>query len=85
MFKPHKSVTESPCPLCNISDSSWPVETITSDLRAKRIFRLLLVLHTLGFAVFPNGGIIADEAGNLYGTTQVDGGHASGTVFELVK
>jgi uncharacterized repeat protein (TIGR03803 family) len=35
---------------------------------------------------FPNGDLLADAAGNLYGTTQFGGGHgvvAAGTVFEL--
>jgi uncharacterized repeat protein (TIGR03803 family) len=30
----------------------------------------------------PNGGLIADSAGNLYGTTRF-GGNGYGTVFEL--
>ncbi|HET6177781.1 MAG TPA: choice-of-anchor tandem repeat GloVer-containing protein, partial [Candidatus Sulfotelmatobacter sp.] len=30
----------------------------------------------------PNGGLVADSAGNLYGTTRA-GGNGSGTVFEL--
>jgi len=37
---------------------------------------------------FPNGELIADEAGNLYGTTQSGGANgivAAGTVFELEK
>jgi uncharacterized repeat protein (TIGR03803 family) len=32
---------------------------------------------------FPHAGLIFDGAGNLYGTTDVGGAHASGTVFEL--
>jgi uncharacterized repeat protein (TIGR03803 family) len=35
---------------------------------------------------FPNGDLLADGAGNLYGTTQFGGGHGvvvAGTVFEL--
>ncbi|MFZ0794834.1 MAG: choice-of-anchor tandem repeat GloVer-containing protein, partial [Candidatus Korobacteraceae bacterium] len=31
----------------------------------------------------PYGGVIADAAGNLYGTTTTDGANGGGTVFEL--
>ncbi|MGO9564933.1 MAG: choice-of-anchor tandem repeat GloVer-containing protein [Candidatus Korobacteraceae bacterium] len=31
----------------------------------------------------PYGGVIADSAGNLYGTTTTDGANGGGTVFEL--
>ena len=31
----------------------------------------------------PEGGLIFDQAGNLYGTTLGSGGHKSGTVFQL--
>jgi uncharacterized repeat protein (TIGR03803 family) len=31
----------------------------------------------------PNGGLISDQAGNLYGTTEFGGAHSGGTVFEL--
>lgn len=31
----------------------------------------------------PDGGLIADNAGNLYGTTGYDGANGGGTVFEL--
>ena len=33
----------------------------------------------------PNGGLIADGNGDLFGTTQDGGAHVLGTVFELVK
>jgi uncharacterized repeat protein (TIGR03803 family) len=42
------------------------------------------VLASFGFAGVPNGGVIADSDGNLYGTTQLDG-FGYGTVFELVR
>ncbi len=32
---------------------------------------------------FPTAGLVADSAGNLYGTTKAGGAHASGTVFRL--
>jgi uncharacterized repeat protein (TIGR03803 family) len=32
----------------------------------------------------PNGGVIFDNAGNLYGTTRFGGSHNEGTVFQLV-
>lgn len=32
---------------------------------------------------FPNGGLVMDAAGNLYGTTQAGGSNAQGVVFEL--
>ncbi len=32
---------------------------------------------------FPQGGLVADPAGNLYGTTAVGGAHRQGTVFQL--
>ncbi|HWA90598.1 MAG TPA: choice-of-anchor tandem repeat GloVer-containing protein [Rhizomicrobium sp.] len=31
----------------------------------------------------PDGGLVADAAGNLYGATSIDGVHGRGTVFEL--
>jgi uncharacterized repeat protein (TIGR03803 family) len=34
---------------------------------------------------FPNGGVIFDTAGNLYGTTCCGGSHNSGTVFKLTS
>ncbi|MDB5354709.1 MAG: hypothetical protein JWN24_1162 [Phycisphaerales bacterium] len=34
---------------------------------------------------YPEGGLIADAAGNLYGTTQYGGVHNDGTVFELTE
>ena len=33
----------------------------------------------------PQGGLVLDKAGNLYGTTTTGGAHGFGTVFELVK
>lgn len=33
---------------------------------------------------YPSGGVISDEAGNLYGTTSFGGEHVWGTVFELM-
>ncbi len=44
------------------------------------------VLHPFGGAGdgdFPNGAIIFDSAGNLYGTTTYGGAYGNGTVFEL--
>ncbi|HKM62930.1 MAG TPA: choice-of-anchor tandem repeat GloVer-containing protein [Acidisphaera sp.] len=36
-------------------------------------------------AAYPQFGLIADSAGNLFGTTQNDGANGDGTVFEIVK
>lgn len=36
-----------------------------------------------GDGSIPNGGLVFDSAGNLYGTTQRGGANAGGTVFEL--
>ena len=33
----------------------------------------------------PNGGLVFDSAGNLYGTTQRGGANNGGTVFELTS
>jgi len=43
------------------------------------------VLHSFRSAdgVTPNGDLVIDGAGNLYGTTQSGGGHGSGLVFKL--
>jgi uncharacterized repeat protein (TIGR03803 family) len=32
---------------------------------------------------YPDGGVVLDAAGNLYGTTELGGVHSSGTVFEM--
>ncbi|MGB8886055.1 MAG: choice-of-anchor tandem repeat GloVer-containing protein [Candidatus Korobacteraceae bacterium] len=45
------------------------------------------LLHTFnpnGEEAYPYAGLIADHAGNLYGTTYEGGIHGSGTVFELM-
>ena len=42
------------------------------------------VLYDFGFYASPNGGVIADDEGNLYGTTYYGTG-GDGTVYELVK
>ena len=34
---------------------------------------------------FPEAGLIADAAGDLFGTTEYDGANNDGTVFELVN
>jgi uncharacterized repeat protein (TIGR03803 family) len=48
------------------------------------------VLHTFGdangngaIAYEPYGGVVFDQAGNLYGTTYYGGGNGGGTVYEL--
>lgn len=45
------------------------------------------VLYSFQFGTgdgnFPNGSLILDRAGNLYGTTSKGGTHGQGTVFEL--
>jgi uncharacterized repeat protein (TIGR03803 family) len=43
------------------------------------------ILHTFrpGDGVNPQGGLISDAAGNLYGTTEYGGVDGAGTVFEL--
>ena len=53
------------------------------------------VLHTFGQSLgvdgsFPNGDLIMDKAGNIYGTTNAGGGYrpgygSGGTVFELAR
>ena len=45
------------------------------------------VLHTFGEGkdgAFPGGGLVFDEAGNLYGTTEAGGLTGNGTVFEIM-
>lgn len=46
------------------------------------------ILHNFNFNAgdgsFPFGGLIADAAGNLYGTTTMGGAYSEGTVFELM-
>jgi uncharacterized repeat protein (TIGR03803 family) len=32
---------------------------------------------------YPNGGVVIDAAGNLYGTTELGGSHSGGTAFEM--
>jgi uncharacterized repeat protein (TIGR03803 family) len=43
-------------------------------------------LHKFGFGAdgnTPDGGLIFDSSGNLYGTTQNGGVYGNGTVFEI--
>ena len=44
------------------------------------------VLHSFSFSdgAFPSAGVISDNAGNLYGTTDAGGSSTYGTVFELM-
>lgn len=45
-------------------------------------------LHTFqdgSDGMFPNGGMIADHSGNLYGTTAFGGSNGGGTVYELTS
>ena len=37
----------------------------------------------LGDGQTPNGGVVVDASGNVYGTTEYGGAHGNGTVFEL--
>jgi uncharacterized repeat protein (TIGR03803 family) len=37
------------------------------------------------FGSYPNGGLIADAAGDLFGTTEMGGANGDGTVFEIAK
>jgi uncharacterized repeat protein (TIGR03803 family) len=43
----------------------------------------VLYVFNGGGGTFPQGNLILDQAGNLYGTTIYGGAHNSGTVFEL--
>ncbi len=45
------------------------------------------VLHSFSFGdgAFPSAGVISDNAGNLYGTTDAGGSPPNGTVFELMQ
>src|SRR2546427_332309 len=45
----------------------------------------LTTLHSFDGSdgAFPTAGLLADSAGNLYGTTQYDGASGFGTVFKL--
>ena len=46
------------------------------------------VLHSFGRGTdgeYADSGLIADAAGNLYGTTATGGIHGKGTVFELCR
>jgi uncharacterized repeat protein (TIGR03803 family) len=44
------------------------------------------ILHNFntGDGSFPYGGLVADAAGNLYGTTTMGGIYSEGTVFEMI-
>ena len=47
--------------------------------------RTLIILHSFAGpeGSQPDGGLVRDSAGNLYGTAEVDGAYNGGTVFEL--
>ena len=40
--------------------------------------------HTRAEGIYPEGGLILDAAGNVYGTAKSGGDNNSGLVFELV-
>jgi len=44
-----------------------------------------LATFTASPGVYPYGGLIADTAGNLFGTTEEGGAYNAGTVFEIAK
>ena len=44
---------------------------------------ILHSFNTFAHGQYPEGGLIADRAGNLYGTTYQGGAYGSGTVYEL--
>ena len=47
----------------------------------------ITVLHTFtggNDGSYPDGNVVADAAGNLYGTTQIGGLYSAGTIFKLV-
>jgi uncharacterized repeat protein (TIGR03803 family) len=46
---------------------------------------VLYQFQGLSDGAFPNGGVIFDASGNLYGTTCCGGAHNSGTVFKLTS
>ena len=43
----------------------------------------LALCNNVWAGFYPNGGLIADAAGNLYGTTNQGGAYSDGTVFEV--
>ncbi len=59
--------------------------TIATPLVAASKEKLLHIFTPNGDGVIPNGGLIFDDSGNLYGTTQLGGTecNSGGTVFEL--
>lgn len=47
-----------------------------------------MVLHSFGSgtdAAYPASSFVSDQAGNLYGTSEVGGANGAGTVYELTK
>ena len=49
------------------------------------LITLVSFTNTGGEGGYPKAGLIADAAGNLFGTTTAGGANGYGTVFELVK
>jgi uncharacterized repeat protein (TIGR03803 family) len=64
------------------SDSDGTVFEITKDGRTKVLYRFT---KDGDAGYFPEGGVIADGAGNLYGTTSYGGKGGAGTVFRLAR
>jgi uncharacterized repeat protein (TIGR03803 family) len=55
------------------------------ELDASNGYALTTLHHfTLSDGAFPKAGLLADLAGNVYGTTYGGGAHVNGTAFELV-
>jgi uncharacterized repeat protein (TIGR03803 family) len=56
------------------------------ELSAARVFSVIYGFkNNEADGVRPNGGLIEDAAGNLYGTTQGGGANGAGTVFEVTQ
>jgi len=61
--------------------------TVYEMKRTNRGWKETMLYHFTGGSdgYHPYGGLVADESGNLYGTTMLGGAHDRGTIFELSR
>jgi uncharacterized repeat protein (TIGR03803 family) len=67
-----------------VSRCGGAVFKLSKNASGQWIGSLLYAFGASGDGLNPQGGLVADSAGNLYGTTPYGGAHGLGSVYELI-